>query len=71
MFTKKSFKRALAGILSVTTLAASSAFTLPASAEGNSPNYGKALALSLYFFDSNACGTGITDGPLTWYKVPS
>ena len=32
----------------------------------SSNNYGKALALSLYFFDANACGTGITDGPLTW-----
>lgn len=29
-------------------------------------NYMEALAMSLYFFDSNACGTGITDGPLTW-----
>ena len=29
-------------------------------------NYGEALALSLYFFDSNACGSGITGGPLTW-----
>ena len=29
-------------------------------------NYGEALALSLYFFDSNACGTGISNGPLTW-----
>ncbi|HAG12400.1 MAG TPA: glycosyl hydrolase family 5 [Ruminococcus sp.] len=37
---------------------------IPASAADH--NYGEALALSLYFFDSNACGTGITDGPLTW-----
>ena len=29
-------------------------------------NYMEALAMSLYFFDSNACGYGITDGPLTW-----
>lgn len=29
-------------------------------------NYMEALAMSLYFFDSNACGNGITDGPLTW-----
>lgn len=29
-------------------------------------NYYEALAMSLYFYDSNACGTGITDGPLTW-----
>ena len=29
-------------------------------------NYMEALAMSLYFFDSNACGKGITDGPLTW-----
>lgn len=30
------------------------------------PNYYEALAMSLYFYDSNACGSGITDGPLTW-----
>ena len=29
-------------------------------------NYMEALAMSLYFFDSNACGSGITGGPLTW-----
>ncbi len=38
--------------------------TLTADAADN--NYLEALATSLYFFDSNACGTGITDGPLTW-----
>ena len=29
-------------------------------------NYYEALAMSLYMYDANACGSGITDGPLTW-----
>ena len=38
---------------------------VPASAAGDK-NYLEALAMSLYFYDSNACGSGITGGPLTW-----
>ena len=38
---------------------------LSAAAEG-SVNYGEALKMSLYFYDSNACGSGVTGGPLTW-----
>lgn len=61
-------KKVLAGAMSAVMLAGA----LPlygVSADDDEPpknNYGKALALSLYFFDANACGTGITDGPLTW-----
>ncbi len=36
------------------------------SASATDHNYYEALAMSLYFFDSNACGKNITDGPLTW-----
>ncbi len=61
-------KKTIAGLVG-TVIAASSipftgAGTIASAAEDN--NYYEALAMSLYFFDSNACGTGITDGPLTW-----
>lgn len=61
-------RKTLAGLMG-TIIAASS---IPFSGIGmttsaaEDPNYYEALAMSLYFFDSNACGTGITDGPLTW-----
>lgn len=61
-------KKTAAGLLG-TLIAASS---IPVSGIGmtasaaEDPNYYKALAMSLYFFDSNACGTNITNGPLTW-----
>lgn len=29
-------------------------------------DYYQALSLSLYFFDANACGSDVDDGPLTW-----
>ena len=29
-------------------------------------NFAKALQLSLYFYDANKCGYGITDGNLEW-----
>lgn len=29
-------------------------------------NFAKALQLSLYFYDANKCGTGITGGNLEW-----
>lgn len=29
-------------------------------------DYYQALALSLYFFDANACGSDVDEGPLTW-----
>ena len=42
------------------------AATVTASADGNDPNYAEALALSLYFFDSNQCGTDVDSNPLEW-----
>lgn len=59
-------KRTIAGIASIVMLACSTAALPAQTASAADHNYGEALALSLYFFDSNACGTGITDGPLTW-----
>ena len=38
---------------------------ITASAAGDA-NYAEALALSLYFFDSNQCGTGVDGNPLAW-----
>ena len=62
--------RFLAKSASVFLSAALTAVSIPAaqlpSASAADSNYGEALAMSLYFFDANACGTGITDGPLTW-----
>lgn len=52
------------GVIAASSIPFAGAGTI-ASAAGDH-NYYEALAMSLYFFDSNACGTGITDGPLTW-----
>ena len=73
MVKTQRLKRTLAGLLSAAVLTtAANAYSLPqlharADDEGGShPNYTEALALSLYFFDANQCGSGIKDGPLTW-----
>lgn len=60
-FTKKFVAAAASAVLAATSMPISA---LNSSASDH--NYMEALAMSLYFFDSNACGTGITDGPLTW-----
>lgn len=59
--SKKLTAAAASAVLAVTSLPVAD---LSSSAADH--NYMEALAMSLYFFDSNACGTGITDGPLTW-----
>ena len=69
MFRKENTKRTAAGILSAAMMLCSCMIpnaAMPASADNGDENFGEALALSLYFYDANACGTGITDGPLTW-----
>ena len=72
MYHSRTIKRSFAGMLSAAVLTtALSAFSspLPVTAEGENehhPDYTQALALSLYFFDANQCGTGIKNGPLTW-----
>ena len=43
-----------------------SAMPMTVSADSSDANFSDALALSLYFFDSNQCGTGVDDNPLTW-----
>ena len=60
-------KRLLSGIVSTALLASSAAIapvSVPAGAADN--DYYEALALSLYFYDANACGSDVGDGPLTW-----
>lgn len=67
LFQSGKSKRSAAGIVSAAMLlGCGSAMSTAMTASAADHNYGEALALSLYFFDSNACGTGITDGPLTW-----
>lgn len=70
MITKKIKK-----FISTTTAAALSAVMLstPLSSTGNAAvfaasdtNYAEALAMSLYFFDSNECGSSVGSNPLTW-----
>ncbi len=53
-------------VMSAATMMSSAAPALTANAAGSDPNYADALALSLYFFDSNQCGSGVDDNPLTW-----
>ena len=60
-------KRLLSGLVSTALLASSAAIapvSVPAGAADN--DYYEALALSLYFFDANACGSDVGEGPLTW-----
>ncbi len=62
---KRKFKRFFAALLGTAVVASSFPMSISTAADQD-VNYAEALALSLYFFDANACGTGITDGPLTW-----
>ncbi len=67
MHNLKKLKRITAGIVSAAALAASvPAYMTSFTASAADHNYMEALALSLYMYDANACGSGITDGPLTW-----
>ncbi|MBD5143612.1 MAG: hypothetical protein HDT22_08420 [Ruminococcus sp.] len=64
---KKMKNRLIAGIMSaamLTSMGASTVTSVPVAAADN--DYYEALALSLYFFDGNACGTDVDDNPLTW-----
>ena len=68
MKNKKSLKnRFAAGLMSaamLTSASASAVMSIPASAADN--DYYEALALSLYFFDANACGSDVGENCLTW-----
>ena len=59
-------RKLIAAVTAAAMLTSAAPFSanLPASAADE--NYTEALALSLYFFDANACGSGIQDGPLAW-----
>ncbi len=60
---KKITAAAVSAVAAITSaLSAAPAVTVNAADK----NYYQALAMSLYMYDANACGKGITDGPLTW-----
>ncbi len=61
--TKKLTAAAASAVMAVTSVFYPTS-VVTSSAETN--NYYEALAMSLYMYDANACGKGITDGPLTW-----
>lgn len=44
----------------------SNVFSLKVVASQSNPNYAEALQLSLYFYDANRCGSGITNAAITW-----
>ncbi|MDE7122227.1 MAG: glycoside hydrolase family 9 protein, partial [Oscillospiraceae bacterium] len=48
----------------LTSAGANMMTSIPVSAADN--DYYEALALSLYFFDANACGSDVSENPLTW-----
>lgn len=64
-----SFKKALAAVVSTATLLTCTTANIANNdnviAVGNE-NYAEALAMSLYFFDANECGTEVDDNCLTW-----
>ncbi len=68
MKNKKNLKHRLAaGLMSAAMMAsagASALVSIPAAAADN--DYYEALALSLYFFDANACGGDVKENALTW-----
>ncbi len=78
--SSKSFLKRLASVgLCATVLATSSATAVSATTEENTGiptypesvtdseiNFAKALQLSMYFYDANKCGPGITGGNLDW-----
>ncbi len=58
MYHSGKSKKTAAAILSAAMLLSSgNALAAPVTAADGS-NYGEALAMSLYFYDSNACGSG-------------
>ena len=65
---KNTIAKKLAAAAASAVMALTSAVTtaVPTAANAADHDYYKALAMSLYMYDANACGTGITDGPLTW-----
>ena len=67
--SKFKFKKALAAVMStaiMTSGISSGIVSTGGVSAASTPNYAEAMELSLYFFDANACGTEVDDGPLTW-----
>ena len=65
---KKTVRGILASVLSAALLTTSIAVPIdrtPVKAASDNDYY-EALALSLYMFDANACGTDVDENPLTW-----
>lgn len=62
--SKKLTAAAASAVMALTSTASVQPVTVTAADTSN--NYYEALAMSLYMYDANACGSGITDGPLTW-----
>ncbi len=65
------WKKAMASLVSAATLFSCTItgtmnFSTVTAADG--ANYAEALAMSLYFFDANECGTEVDDNCLTWRK---
>jgi hypothetical protein len=66
MSKKVFFKRSLIVLLSVSFLI-STVICIPVTVNAEPEyNFAKALQLSLYFYDANKCGPGITGGRLEW-----
>ena len=66
MYKKVFIKRSLVALLSV-SLIISTVFCVPLTANAELEyNFAKALQLSMYFYDANKCGPGITGGRLEW-----
>ena len=63
---KKLSKRLTAAAASAVMALTSLGVSVPSVASAEDKDYYKALAMSLYMYDANACGKGISDGPLTW-----
>lgn len=59
-------KKTIAGVMSATMLLTSSVVAPASVSAENTVNYGDALALSLYFYDAQQCGTEVDDNCLTW-----
>lgn len=67
--SKFKFKKALAAVMStaiMTSGISSGIVSTGGVSAASTPNYAEAMELSLYFFDANACGTEVDNGPLTW-----
>lgn len=60
-------RKAIAGVLSTSMLLTSTVITPTNTVSAEATiNYGDALALSLYFYDANQCGSEVDDNCLTW-----